>query len=310
MLGIEQKKGDPDRLCGHMIAYAKIVPAGNVDRVSFPFADLVHNGLLVVRGDFEGNETMKNFMQNKFGTSVKDGISEIIDRIHEQGGELPEGIDPDELREKMDEFANMEVIPVPAKVIRVESEEQILKENADIYYVGKFTGMSQVHLCVTSLPIFYQAQYREQQTSQSQEYINEILAQIEGDDVGIKKTEDDFLPMGSLDTFMGNLYELLNKKVVPFLLYQVQDELEYAASFDRFRDFMASYSPASDIDAVNDAIQALRVNEDDKTAREKVELLCKKMSAIYHEKFEEVPALAKRLKELDSGNTEAPDAAN
>ncbi len=309
MLGIEQKKGDPDHLCGHIIAYAKIVPAGNVDRGSFPFADLVHNGLLVVRGDFEGNETIKNFMQNKFGTSVKDGISEIIDRIHEQGGELPEGIDPDELREKMDEFANMEVIPVPAKIIRAESEEQLLKENADIYYVGKFTGMSQVHLCITSLPIFYQAQYREQQTAQGQEYINEILAQIEGDDVGIKKTEEDFLPVGTLDTFMGNLYELLNKKVVPFLLYQVQDELEYRASFERFHDFMSSYSPASDVDAVSAAIRALRADEDDKIARARVELLCKKMSAIYDEKFEDVPELAKRLAELDSGNAGTSDAA-
>ena len=55
----------------------------------FPFPGPLHNGLLVVRGDFEGNETIKNFIQNKFGTSVKDGISEIIDRIHEQGGNSP-----------------------------------------------------------------------------------------------------------------------------------------------------------------------------------------------------------------------------
>ena len=62
-------------------------------------------------------------------------------------------------------------------------------------------------------------------------------------------------------------------------------------------------------DAVSAAIRALRADEDDKIARARVELLCKKMSAIYDEKFEDVPELAKRLAELDSGNAGTSDAA-
>ena len=48
MLGIEQKKGNDEHLCGRMIAYAKILPSP--DALSgTPFDDMVKNGLLTSR---------------------------------------------------------------------------------------------------------------------------------------------------------------------------------------------------------------------------------------------------------------------
>ena len=40
MLGIEQKKGNDEKLCGRMIAYAKILPSPDAQNAT-PFDDLV-----------------------------------------------------------------------------------------------------------------------------------------------------------------------------------------------------------------------------------------------------------------------------
>jgi hypothetical protein len=41
------------------------------------------------------------------------------------------------------------------------------------------------------------------------------------------------------------------------------------------------------------------VNENDVKERSRLELLCRKVSAMYHEKFEQVPEIQKKLSELD-----------
>ena len=173
MLGIQQKKGSSDRLCGRLVVYARIAPSAMKDGDSgrFPFGSMVRNGILAVRGEFEKNGTIKHFMQREMGTSVDQGISNLIEHIKETGGELPDGVDADTFRERLEELSSMEIIPVPAKIMFYNNEEEILQENADVYYVGEFTGMSQAHLCITSVPILYQAQYREQQNAEEQAYI-------------------------------------------------------------------------------------------------------------------------------------------
>jgi hypothetical protein len=267
-----------------------------------PFASMVRNGWLVVKGEFKANDSFKHFMQHELGESMNEGISQMIEHIREQGGDLPEGVDPEAFRDRLEELSNMEVIPVPAKIIFCDTEEEILQEDADIYYIGDFSGLSQAHLCITSLPIFYQAQYREQQTSQEQKYINEILSQIEGNeaaDVPKLKANGEFLPgKGTLDTFMGNLLELLGGRVVPYLLYQVSDEAEYKVCMNRFHEFMKPYPNPSDIDAIENTIELLRAEGDNKKARARLELLCQKVSALYHEEFERIPGLQKELDAL------------
>ena len=52
MLGIEQKKGNDDNLCGRMIAYAKILPNPDERDSGTPFDDMIKNGLLALEGDF------------------------------------------------------------------------------------------------------------------------------------------------------------------------------------------------------------------------------------------------------------------
>lgn len=302
MLGIEQKKGNPERLCGRMVAYAKILrSAMKNDAMPGPFPSMIRNGILAVRGEFEKNSNIKSFMRHEMGTSVDKGINDLIEHIKETGGELPDGVDVESFRNRLEELSSMEIIPVPAKIMFYENEEDILRENADIYYIGEFSGMSQAHLCITSLPIFYQAKYREQQNAEEQSYISELLSQIESDGLITSKPENgEFLPgKGNLLTFVGDLQELLERQVVPYLLYQAGNGEEFKASLDRFKGFMAPYKEPGDVEGIGNAICKLRMNENDSRERSRLELLCRKVSAMYHEKFEQVPEIQQKLNALD-----------
>ena len=302
MLGIEQKKGNPERLCGRMVAYAKILrSAMKNDAMPGPFPSMIRNGILAVRGEFEKNSNIKSFMRHEMGTSVDKGINDLIEHIKETGGELPDGVDVESFRNRLEELSSMEIIPVPAKIMFYENEEDILRENADIYYIGEFSGMSQAHLCITSLPIFYQAKYREQQNAEEQSYISELLSQIESDGLITSKPENgEFLPgKGNLLTFVGDLQELLERQVVPYLLYQAGNGEEFKASLDRFKSFMAPYKEPGDVEGIGKAICKLRMNENDSRERFRLELLCRKVSAMYHEKFEQVPEIQQKLNALD-----------
>lgn len=302
MLGIEQKKGNPERLCGRMVAYAKILrSAMKNDAMPGPFPSMIRNGILAVRGEFEKNSNIKSFMRHEMGTSVDKGINDLIEHIKETGGELPDGVDVESFRNRLEELSSMEIIPVPAKIMFYENEEDILRENADIYYIGEFSGMSQAHLCITSLPIFYQAKYREQQNAEEQSYISELLSQIESDGLITSKPENgEFLPgKGNLLTFVGDLQELLERQVVPYLLYQAGNGEEFKASLDRFKSFMAPYKEPGDVEGIGNAICKLRMNENDFRERFRLELLCRKVSAMYHEKFEQVPEIQQKLNALD-----------
>lgn len=190
----------------------------------------------------------------------------------------------------------MEIIPVPAKIVFYESETEILNEDADIYYIGEFSGMSQAHLCITSLPIFYQAKFREQATLSEQKYINEILSQIETEDPVTTKVMGEFLPgKGNLNLFIGNLQELLDSRVIPYLLYRANDDAEFKTCITRFKDFMKPYPDQKDVLAIENSVSALRKNEHDSVERSRLELLCSKVSAMYHEKFELIPDIQKNF---------------
>lgn len=309
MLGIEQKKGDPDKLCGRMVAYAKIRNSSTKsDSMPMPFAAMARNGLLAVRGEFERNSNIKRFMQHEFGaSSIDKGIGDLIDHIKESGGSLPDGIDANAFRERLEELSSMEIIPVPAKIMFYDNEDEILQEDADVYYIGEFVGMNQAHLCITSLPILYQAKFREQQSAEEQEYIGELLSQIEADGLITSKPEPgEFLPgKGNLLSFVGDLQELLERRVIPFLLYQSANEEEFGAALERFYAFMEPYSGQKDIQLIGETLRKLRADENATTERKRLELLCRKVSAVYHEKFEKLPEIQEALSELDRSSGDA-----
>lgn len=304
MLGIEQKKGNPEFLCGRMVAYAKVLPSEIPEkRSSSPLDGMVHNGLLAVTGDFVRNNGFSEFMRNEFNASMQEGLSGLLERIKEMGGDLPEGMDQDSLREKMDEFSNMEIIPVPAKVVIYENEADILAENADVYYLGEFVGQSQAHLCITSIPIYYQARYREQMARLFQQDINKMLSEVEQSSLITQipdpNTDSAILNLtGDLSTYTGHLLELLTGQVIPNLVYNTGNAFEFNQSMERFKSFMHPYRYPADVAAVVQLLQSMRHGAIEKHDRRKLELLCQKISALHHEEFERIEAIQKELDTL------------
>lgn len=304
MLGITQKKGDPDHLCGRMVAYARILPAeGMAKGPATPLDGMVHNGLLAVTGEFTRHSGFNDFLRHEFNASMQEGLGDLADKIKEMGGELPEGMDQDALREKLDEFSNMEIIPVPAKVVMYDSEEQILAEDADIYFLGEFLGQSQAHLCITSFPIYYQARYREQVARQLQNEINSLLSEVEQGSLTSMVPDEANDPAilrltGNLDSYAGHLLELLTGQIIPNLVYNTGNPLEFSQSMDSFKRFMQPYRFPADVQAIEHVLESMRAGHSVPHDRRRLELLCQKISALHHEEFERLKAIEKELESL------------
>lgn len=301
VLGIEQKKGDGNVLSGKLIAYARILPTQDNEPAPQPFLDMVKNGLLVIEGDFRANNTFKQFLRKELGRDFDENIAGMIERIKEEGGDLPEGIDAEAIRERVNELSNMEVIPIPAKITNKSSEEDILKEDGDIYFIGEFQGVSQAHFCLTSLPIYYQAKYREQEKAYEQTLLNDILAQIETHkviDVAEIKDAGELFPEGaSLNSFIGNLQELLDSRVIPFFMAQKTAE-DFEIAWSLFESFMEPYPNKGDLKALKNAVASLRADQANAIERRRLELYCNKISAVYHENFRKIPEIMQEIEML------------
>ena len=299
MLGIEQKKGNDEKLCGRMIAYAKILPSPDAQNAT-PFDDLVKNGLLALEGDFR--ETSMFPETRNIGKSVDSKLNNLLESMQEEGIEFPDNVDIDSLRNRLHELSNMEVIPIPARIGNFASEEDIMKENADVYYIGEYIGLNQAHFCLTTLPIYYQARYREQAKAAEINLLNEMLSQFESgammDNDDIQKDTDELFPAGlTLNTFVGNLDNLLNVRVIPFLL-ACENDSDYETQIALFYNFMKDYPQQEDITRVDHAIRELRKRGDNQSARKLLELSCKKINSIYSEDTKTAEKLEAEIKTI------------
>ena len=301
MLGIEQKKGNDNQLCGRMIAYARILPSPDAEPSETPFGDMIKNGLLTLEGDFRQFEHKPS--RREVNRAVDAKFNNFLKTMEENGVELPENVDVDAMRERLHELSNMEVIPIPARIGNFNNEEDILKEDADIYYIGEFIGANQAHYCLTTLPIYYQAKYREQAKRNEMDMLNEMLLQFEeGDFVNtedIQKDTEELFPKGlTLNTFMGDLSKLLNVRVIPFLL-ACESDSEYNAQIQLFYAFMKGYPDQKDIERIDKALRELRKQSDSIEARNLLELSCKRINAIYNEDSQQASELGKQIEAIE-----------
>lgn len=307
MSSIVQKKGSPDHLSGRLLAYARIIPGGMPESDRNPLAEAVHNGLLIVAGDFENQANLKDFLRKEFGADfdIDEGLEHLASQIKNLEGDIPEGMNPDSLRERLDSLSHMEIIPVPARVVQFNSEEDLLAQDADIFYVGEFQGTSHAHLAVTSFPILYQAWFREQQSRLLQDEIDQILNQVEitAQTPKVIDHADDSDPAildlpKDLTNFSGNLQDLLLGTVLPNLLYHLNNKDEFTLSWKVFIRFMHPYRRQEDIELIAVSLQALRQGDDRQNRI--LELLCRKISAIHHEEFEKVSMIQQELNQAHS----------
>lgn len=298
MLGIEQKKGDDDNLCGRMIAYARILPTPDEQGSGTPFDDMIKNGLLTLEGDFRmAPPHVPN--RKDLNKAVDDKLNDMLETMEANGVDLPSETDVEAMRERLHELSSMEVIPIPAKIGNFTDEADILKEDADIYYIGEFIGANQAHFCLTTLPVYYQAKYREQAKRKEMDFLNEALAQFESGDfvdtADLQKDSEELFPKGvSLNTFMGDLGNLLNTRVIPFLLALETDE-QYNEQIKLFYNFMKGYPMQADVKLIDLAIRDLRSNKDSADIRKILELGCQKIDAIYNENPQKASELGQEI---------------
>lgn len=286
MLGIEQKKGNDENLCGRMIAYARILPNPDNETSGSPFDDMIKNGILTLEGDFRQSLPSKS-QRRALSDAMDEKFDHMLEHMESEGIQIPENVDVDKMRERLHELSNMEVIPIPAKIGNFTNEAEILEEDADIYYIGEFIGVSQAHYCLTTLPIYYQAVYREQARRKEMDFLNEALAQIETgefvDTDDLQKDTEELFPKGvTLNTFVGDMSKLLNTRVIPFLLALESDE-QYENQIKLFYQFMKGYPVQADVKLIDLAIRDLRAKRDNALVRKLLELGCQKIVAIYNE---------------------------
>jgi hypothetical protein len=299
---IEQRKGDPEKLKGKLLAYVRIVAEeggegpesyseGDVGGTepSSPLNAMVRNGILAVQANYVDQRNIRDFFREEFGISLEKGIQEVIDQAKETGG-LEGALDPEAVKERLESMKNADFIPIPAKIAFFNSEEEMLAADADVYFLGHFTVISHAHLCVNSFPIIYQAYFREQEHRAMEREIAALLGTIENPKA---KEPAEAASGNKIQNYQGDVKAHLLKELIPQMIYNLSDPDEYRKALERFRDFMGDFGFPEDVREIVNLIESTP-NHDAKVLR-KLELLVAKVEALLKEDYEKLEDIRKEL---------------
>lgn len=285
-LKIEQKKGDADKLNGKLTVYAIVEPDQSSSGLSqHPITSMINNNLLVAQGNYKEQSSLKDFLLSEIGGDFEEGLEEFIGKLDGLEGAL----DPEKLKERMKHFDDMkEYIPTPAKIVPFHSEHEILQEDGDIFFVGYFKNPANANLSVNSLPIMYQARYREQEIVMVQNEIDNLISQIE---TGVSMEAVPHYSDENVD-----ISEKLLKVYIPELLYSRRDEKSLEDSIQRFREFMEGYRFSDDVDRI-----VMMIKSNSELTKEHYSLLecfAKKIDRVRVEDFKEVEVVQKKIDDI------------
>lgn len=298
-LRAELKKGDPARLSGRLVAYVRYERPADSPRApgeeNSPLEALVRNGLLAVTANYVEQRDIRDFFRKEFGISLEKGIEEVIEQARETGG-LEGALDPEAVKERLDSMKNAEFIPIPAKVAYFGSEQEMLSQDADVYYLGAFTVLAHAHLCVNAFPLLYQAHYREQEHKAVEGEIAALLGAIESSGGSSEEPAARVLPVD----WKAHLLTVL----IPRMIYtrgagaqdvkgKRDDAGDHARSVAEFRDFMEDFGFPEDTEAMVSLIEDAP-SFDAHTLR-KLELLVSKVEALQSEDYERLEAIKREL---------------
>lgn len=284
-IGVVQKKGDPRSLDGRVTVYGIVqIDQSDLLLLKSPLASMIHNGLLVAQGNFRDQYNLRDFLKTEMGVSLEEGLEEIIDKM----GGLESALDPNKLRDKLENMEGLEdMIPTPAKIVPFRNEEDIMQQEGDIFCVGTFQNIANANLCVNALPMLYQARFREQEQLKLQSEIEQLVSQVETVGPG----EISFRMRGI------NIEEKLLKEFIPNMLYCRKNGKVFEAAEKQFRTFMSGYQFPDDVDA----IVTLIFKSPELAARhfKILELYAKKIAFVVVENFAEVEHIQRAIVELD-----------
>jgi hypothetical protein len=308
---IEIKKGDPGNLKGKLIAYVRIVksqagkdeaehptksgaPESDSEESSNPIHSMVRNGILAVQANYVDQRNIRDFFREEFGISLEKGIQEVIEQAKETGG-LEGALDPEAVKERLESMKNADFIPIPAKIAFFSDEEEMLRGDADVYFLGHFTVLSHAHLCVNSFPIIYQAYFREQEQLAMEREIAALLETIENPKK--KETVEAKDAEGlRIRNFKGDVEAYLLKDLVPKMIYSLGDKLEYGKALEQFKSFMGDFGYPEDMQAIVSLIESTPPH--DAMVLKKLELLVAKIEALQKEDYEKLDRIRNQLSQM------------
>lgn len=340
-LGIEQQKGSQENLKGRLIAYALVpnIPNSSSKMGGIPFDEIVQNGILAVMVDYSQDQSVKHLIDQIHLSKDSEGIEGVegveavegleepnpldpnkepqknpMDRLFKDlGSELDENLSDEEIMDKLEQLTHIEVIPVPARIGNFDSVDEILSEDADIFFLGEFQNPHNAQLSATTFPIIYQSAFKEQQSLQVNEQIDEILSSAESLDSLTKTapsvpspslpplnaqeihTVREALLQTTYKRFSGHLGQFLTQKIIPLLTMNLSDYDHY---FLLFRRFMQEYPFPEDLARLEVIIPSLASG--DSRIKQEIDLLCQKFSALREEKFEKLIDIQNQLTDLDN----------
>jgi hypothetical protein len=285
LLGIQQKKGDPSKTDGRLTVYAILdIDPSDLISMKHPIASMVHNGLLVAQGNYREQNSLKDFLKSEMGLSLEDGLEDFLEKL----GGLESALDPDKLRERIENIDELEdFIPTPAKIVPFPSEADVLAQEGDVYFTGTFKNIGNAILSVNSLPILYQSRFREQEIHKVRNEIERLITQI----------EKNVPSRGNLLSSAMKAEEKIMKDFIPNMLYCRKEKKVFSAAEKQFRDFLRDYRGKEDIEAVVSII----VNQHELTSKhfKLLELYAKKIARVQEENFIEAEILQKDIAALE-----------
>lgn len=285
LLNIEQKKGSSEHIEGKLTVYAIVdIDPSETMSTKHPIASMIHNGLLVAQGNYKEQNSLKDFLEAEMGETLEEGLEEFIDKLDGLEGAL----DPQKLRDKIRNLDDIkEFIPTPAKIVPFHSEEEILREDGDIFFVGKFKNIANANLSVNSFPILYQARYREQELVLIKNEIDQLISQIEH--IGAPQSH---YTVSGID-----IESKILKEYIPDMLYSKKEGHELNNSIKQFKRFLEGYTFKEDINRIISIITDTQ--ELSALHNRLLELYAKKITEVHKEQFNEVEKINKEIESIE-----------
>lgn len=273
-------KGNSQRLDGRLLAFAHVA---NSSTSAEHLQGMVHNGYLAVQGNYRDQRTLAEFFQSEFGLSLEKGIEEVIDQSREGNG-LESALDPDLVRERLRSMKDAaSSMPIPAKIVAVESHEGATTFEGDVADLGHFDDLVFAHMAVNAFPILYQAVYRQQELLELQARIESLL--------------DASQAPRALSTFEGDVEAHLLHSLLPDILYATEGSAQAHAAMVAFEDFLRPHLNEADLEAMLALVPVVR--QGDVASRRKLDLLLKRVAALHREDYKTLDILRHELDALD-----------
>jgi hypothetical protein len=279
----EQKKGDPAALCGVTFAYAKVTNADTPENQKSPVHEMAKSGLLTATGDYRTQHSLEDFLKKELGLTLDD----LSNPENAGMAGLPENMNPDFIKRKIESLKGLgELIPTPAKLLLFDTEQEILAQSGDIYYLGEFERLSNANLAVNAFPILYQALYREQAARAIAQEIEKMLS------TAFRESGD----AGHYSDDLKSMEKRILTEFLPEIIYNRKNRPELEKWVKRLRAYMGGYKYPGEVDTIIDL--ACREDLDGTESRGRIELYVKKIAAFLQEDYNTVARLKKKIDSL------------